>query len=157
MFILEGLLEQQTSLRPTQIMTDTAAASDVVFGLFWLLGFQFSPRLADLGDARFWRIDLDADYGPLNHISRHRVSTDRIAANWDDMLRVAGSLKTGTVRASELIRSLLRSDKPSTIARAIADLGRITKTLYLLSYIDDESYRSYCPKLWNGGRPGPSG
>jgi hypothetical protein len=47
LYILEGLLEQQTSLRPTELMTDTAGASDIVFGLFWLLGFQFSPRLAD--------------------------------------------------------------------------------------------------------------
>ena len=28
-----------------------------MFGLFWLLGFQFSPRLADLGDTRLWRLD----------------------------------------------------------------------------------------------------
>ena len=34
-------------------MTDTAGVSDVVFGLFWLLGYQFSPRLADIGEARF--------------------------------------------------------------------------------------------------------
>ena len=44
-FILEGLLEQQTGLNPTEIMTDTAGASDIIFGLFWLLGYQFSPRL----------------------------------------------------------------------------------------------------------------
>lgn len=141
MFILEGLLEQQTSIRPTEVMTDTAGASDVVFGLFWLLGYQFSPRLADVGGVRFWRIDPDADYGALNGLSRNRVNTDRIAASWDDMLRVAGSLKMGTVSASELIRSLLRSDKPSTLAGAIGDLGRIAKTLYLLAYLDDETYR----------------
>jgi TnpA family transposase len=41
-------------------MTDTAGYSDLIFGLFWLLGFQFSPRLADLGDARYWRIDKSA-------------------------------------------------------------------------------------------------
>jgi len=61
-FILEGLLEQQTGLNPTEIMTDTAGASDMVFGLFWLLGYQFSPRLADAGESIFWRIDKDADY-----------------------------------------------------------------------------------------------
>ena len=33
-----------------------AGYSDVVFGLFWLLGDQFSPRLADIGDARFWTL-----------------------------------------------------------------------------------------------------
>ena len=29
-------------------MTDTGAYSDVVFGLFRLLGYRFSPRLADV-------------------------------------------------------------------------------------------------------------
>jgi TnpA family transposase len=53
LFILDGLLEQQTSLRPVELMADTAGSSDVVFGLFWLLGYQFSPRLADIGEARF--------------------------------------------------------------------------------------------------------
>ncbi|WP_407228295.1 Tn3 family transposase [Escherichia coli] len=48
-FVLEGLLEQETGLNPTEIMTDTAGASELVFGLFWLLGYQFSPRLADAG------------------------------------------------------------------------------------------------------------
>lgn len=38
-------------------------------------------------------------------------------------------------------RSLQRGNQPSTLTKAIAELGRIAKTLYLLSYIDDESYR----------------
>ena len=140
-FILEGLLEQQTSLNPTEIMTDTAGASDIIFGLFWLLGYQFSPRLADAGAAVFWRIDKEADYGVLNDIARGCANTQRIEQNWDDMMRIAGSLKVGTVQASELIRSLLKSDKPSSLAKAIIEVGRINKTLYLLNYIDDEDYR----------------
>jgi TnpA family transposase len=141
MYILEGLLEQQTSLNPTEIMTDTAGASDMVFGLFWLLGYQFSPRLADAGEASFWRLDMHADYGALNDIARHRARTERIRQHWEDMLRIAGSLKLGTVHASELVRSLLKSERPSTLAQAIIDLGRINKTIYLLNYIDDEVYR----------------
>lgn len=140
-WILEGLLEQQTILRPLEIMADTAAYSDVIFGLFYLLGYQFSPRLADVGETRFWRIDPSADYGPLNGLARHKVNTRLIRENWDDLLRVAGSLKQGTISASELVRSLLRSERPSTLARALEELGRINKTLYLLPYIDDESYR----------------
>lgn len=69
------------------------------------------------------------------------MNTKLIVRNWDDLLRVAGSLHQGTVSASELMRSILRSKRPSTLARAIAALGRIPKTLYMLSYIDDESYR----------------
>ncbi len=72
--LLAVVLEQQTELQPTQIMTDTGAYSDVIFGLFRLLGYRFSPRLADIGGTRFWRIDPNADYGQLNDISRHRVN-----------------------------------------------------------------------------------
>src|SRR5271165_1451718 len=72
-------------------MTDSAGYSDIVFGLFWLLGFQFSPRLTDLGETRFWRIDPKANYGTLNGLARHRVKTALIAQHWDDFLRVAGS------------------------------------------------------------------
>ena len=40
------------------IVTDTASYSDIVFGLFRLLGYQFSPRLEDLPDQRLWRLTL---------------------------------------------------------------------------------------------------
>lgn len=140
-FLLEGLLEQQTGLNPTEIMTDTSGVSDMIFGLFWLLGYQFSPRLADAGEAVFWRIDKDVDYGVLNEIARGVVKTRRIEQHWEDMMKITGSLKLGTVQASELIRSLLRSDRPSSLSQAIIDAGRINKTLYLLNYIDDEEYR----------------
>lgn len=140
-FVLEGLLEQQTGLNPTEIMTDTAGVSDLVFGLFWLLGYQFSPRLADAGEAVFWRVDKSADYGALNDIARGQIKIHRIEQHWDDMMRIAGSLKLGTVHASELIRTLLKSDRPSGLAQAIMEAGRINKTLYLLNYIDDEAYR----------------
>ena len=141
LFILEGLLEQQTSLRPHEVMSDTAGYSDLVFGLFWLLGYQFSPRLADYGEARFWRMAPKADYGAINGLARQRINIPRIERNWDDLLRVAGSLKMGAVGATELVRGLQGGGRPSTLGRAIGEVGRVAKTLYLLNYLDDEAYR----------------
>ena len=108
LMILDGLLELQPPNEggPTVIITDQAAYSDQVFGLFWLLGYQFSPRPAGLPDQRFWRIDPNGDYGPLNGLAHHRINIDLIAEQWEDILRVAGSLSTGVVRASELLRVL---------------------------------------------------
>ncbi len=140
-FVLEGLLEQQTGLNPVEIMTDTAGTSDIIFGLFWLLGYQFSPRLADAGEAVFWRAEKAANYGALDKLARGCVDLSKIESHWDEMMRVAGSLKLGTIHASELIRSLLRSTRPSGLAQAIMEVGRVNKTLYLLNYIDDEDYR----------------
>ncbi len=140
-YVLDGLMENQTSLEPKQLMTDTAGYSDIVFALFWLLGFQFSPRLADIGESRFWRLDCAADYGALNGLASHRLNSKLIAQNWDDFLRVAGSIKMGKVSASELIRTLQRGSKRSLLARALGELGRIPKTLHLLTFIDDPCYR----------------
>ena len=122
-------------------MTDTAGASDVVFALFWLLGYRFSPRLADAGEARFWRMDSKADYGILNDLARQPINTKLISCNWEDILRIMGSLLYGTITPSELIHTLLRGKRPSTLTRAIQELGRIQKTLYLLNYVDDPDYR----------------
>lgn len=139
--MLDGLLENQTSLEPFEITSDTAAYSDVIFGLFSLLGYQFSPGLADAGEARFWRMDRGADYGTLNGISRNRIKPELISENWDDLLRVAGSLKLGTVTASEFVRTLQAGSRTSTIGGAVAEVGRVAKNLSLLSYVDDAAHR----------------
>ena len=139
--LLAVVLEQQTDLQPTQIMTDTGAYSDVVFGLFRLLGYRFSPRLADVGGTRFWRIDQKADYGLLNSVSGHNISMPKIEPHWDDMLRLAGSLKLGRVPAAGIMRTLQVGVRPTRLAQAIAEFGRIDKTLHTLTYIDDEAKR----------------
>ncbi len=102
--LLAVVLEQQTELQPTEIMTDTGAYTDVVFGLFWLLGYRFSPRIADIAGARFWRIDTGADYSVLNGVARHKINPKLVEENWDDALRLAGSLKMGVVQATAVMR-----------------------------------------------------
>jgi len=122
-------------------MTDTASYSDVVFGLFSLLGYRFSPRLADLGDVRFWRVDPHADYGALNHVMRHRLNRRLTEEQWDDILCVVGSLKYGRLRASDVIRMRQGAGRPTRLGRAIGEVGRIAKSFYLVAYLADETYR----------------
>ena len=64
-----------------------------------------------------------------------------IVDHWDDLLRLAGSLKLGVVQAAGLARTLQTNDRPTKLARALQELGRLIKTLYLLRFIDDEGYR----------------
>jgi TnpA family transposase len=142
LYLLDGLLEPQTAVRPREIMTDTAGYTDIIFGLFRLLGYQFSPRLADAGGARFWRTDPTADYGALNRVARHQVNTGLIAAHYDDLLRVAGSLLQRHTTGSQLMRALRSHTRHlATLGRAIAHVGRAAKTVHLLDYCNDEPFR----------------
>lgn len=93
------------------------------------------------GEAVFWRVNKSANYGVLDKLARGYADLSKTESQWDEMMRTAGSLKLGTIHASELIRSLLKSSRPSGLAQAIMEVGRVNKTLYLLNYIDDEDYR----------------
>ena len=97
--------------------------------------------LADTGGARFWRTNVDADYGQLNDLAKQSIKLDLIAEHWDDLLRLAGSLKLGRIPATDIMRTLQTGDRPTRLAQALAEFGRIEKTLHMLTYIDDEAKR----------------
>ena len=139
--LLDVLYNQDGDLAPDIIVTDEGSYSDLIFGLVHLLGRQYQPQLADVPDHRLWRIDRTADYGPLDTAARGRVDTERIRRHWDDILRVVASIHTGAVRAYDVIRMLSRDGNPTPLGQAISHLGRLFKTLHVLAYLDDETYR----------------
>jgi TnpA family transposase len=147
LYILDCLINLDAGPKPEVVTTDQASDSDMVFGIFSMLGYRFAPRFADLGDQRFWRADLpDAtttDYGVLEAIARNKVNTKKVIIQWPDMLRVAGSLVTNQVRAYDLLRMFARQGHPTPLGQAFAEYGRIDKTMHLLSMLDpiDSSYR----------------
>ena len=57
------------------------------------------------------------------------------------MLRLIGSLKLGLAPAMGIMRTLQVDDRPTRLAQAIAEIGRIDKTIHTLNFIDDEARR----------------
>ncbi len=139
--LLDVLFNQDGGQRPGVIVADTGSYSDVVFGLLHLLGLQYRPALANLPDQRLWRIDPAADYGALNTAARGKVDLAKLRRHWPDILRVVASVYTGTVSAHDVMRMLQRDGHPTPLGDAIAGYGRIFKSLHILAYLDDETYR----------------
>jgi TnpA family transposase len=145
--VLDTLLNLDGGVKPEMVATDNASYSDMVFGLFSMLGYNFSPRFRDLADQRFWRAEMPGvpggGYGVLEPLARNRVHLGKVATHWPDMLRVAGSLVTGQVRAYDLLRMFGREGRPTPLGTAFAEYGRIAKTLHLLRVVDpvDDTYR----------------
>ena len=142
--LIDLIYSQDGGRRPEVVVTDTGSYSDIVFGLLTLLGFDYRPALADLPDAKLWRTDPAADYGPLNPAARGRIDLDRVAAHWPDILRVVASIHTATVTAHDVIRVLSRGGNLTQLGEAIAHYGRIFKTRHVLACVDvaaGEPYR----------------
>lgn len=94
-YVLDEILDNETELPIMEHTTDTAGYTELVFAMFDLLGLQFSPRIKDLGGQRLYRASRDQEYKHIESLLCGTIKTDKIIARWDDMLRVAGSLKFG--------------------------------------------------------------
>jgi hypothetical protein len=106
-YVLDAILDNETDLPILEHTTDTAGYTDLVFCLFDLLGMQFSPRLRDIGDRQLYKLKTDATIYPrLDARLTGRIDLSRLLDQWDDLARVAGSLKRGYVTASLLISRL---------------------------------------------------
>ena len=127
--------------RPEVLITDQGSYSDIVFGIVTLLGFDYRPVLADLPDAKLWRMNRGADYAALNKAARGQIDCEKIARHWPDILRIICSIYTRTVSAHDVIRVLQRDGRPTQLGEAFAMYGRIFKTLHVLTFVDDPGYR----------------
>ena len=139
--VVDLIYRQEAGRRPEVIVGDTGSYSDIVFGLLRLLGFDYRPQLADLPDAKLWRIDATADYGPLAAAARGRIDLARVRQHWGDIIRLVASIHTGAVSAHDVIRMLAPAGKTTQLGDALAHYGRIFKTMHVLAYVDDEAYR----------------
>ena len=139
-YVLDGLLYQDAP-EIKEHYTDTAGYTDLVFGLFTLLGFRFAPRLRDLPDQTLYRARKGIDYGVLMPALKKDIRVDLIVQHWDDLNRIAASLKDGLIRPSLLISKLQAKQQQNPIQQALQELGRIAKTLHILEYVDDPALR----------------
>ncbi len=143
-YALDEILDNVTDLKITEHTTDTAGQTDLLFGLADLVGLQYSPSIRDLADQRLYRLGPRDAYRAYAHVGvllKAKVDHQRILARWDDLVRVAGSLKRGTVPASLLIARLQAAPRQNDLTRAIQEYGRLVKTLFILRYLASEELR----------------
>ncbi|HQR96956.1 MULTISPECIES: Tn3 family transposase [unclassified Polaromonas] len=141
-YVLDGLLYHESDLRIEEHYTDTAGFTDHVFGLMHLLGFRFAPRIRDLGDTKLFIPKGDTAYDALKPmISSDRLNIKAIRAHWDEILRLATSIKQGTVTASLMLRKLGSYPRQNGLAVALRELGRIERTLFILDWLQSVELR----------------
>ncbi|MGE7543608.1 Tn3 family transposase [Sporosarcina newyorkensis] len=149
--VLDGLLHHETDLNIEEHYTDTAGYTDQIFGLTHLLGFKFAPRIRDLSDSKLFTIDKASEYPKLEAILRGQINIKVIKENYEDVLRLAHSIREGTVSASLIMGKLGSYSRQNSLATALREMGRIEKTIFILNYISDESLRRKIQKGLNKG------
>ena len=66
---------------------------------------------------------------------------DVIREQWDQLVRLAASLKNRTAPANVIIQPLANTSPSDRLAKALTALGQVVKTIYRLHYIHDDAMR----------------
>lgn len=149
--VIDGLLDHESKLVIREHATDTAGAVDHVFGLCHLLGFRFAPRIRDLNERRLYGLSpLDA-WPTLRPLVAGPVNVRAIEEHWDETLRLAASIRAGTVTASAMLRKLAGYPRQNPVARALREIGRVERTLFMLDWFDDPEQRRRTGSILNKG------
>ena len=139
-YVLDEILGNETDLEILEHTTDTAGYTDLLFALFDLLGLQFSPRIRDISDQKLCKIkDRTLDYPELKFTGT--INPDYLKRRWDDMLRLAGSLKRGYVTASLFISKLQSYPRQNNWTYVLQQYGQLIKTIFILRYLQSKPLR----------------
>jgi len=140
-YMLNGLLNHDTQLDIREHSTDTTGFTDHIFALCHLLGFRFAPRIRRFNENRLYTIHPKKMYPALKPLIAARINTDVIYECWDDTLRIASSLRLGTVTAPVFVQRLAAYPKRNRWAKALREIGRLDRTFFSLQWIQDPSFR----------------
>jgi TnpA family transposase len=142
-YVLDGLHHHahQTDLRIAEHYTDTAGATDHVFGLCHLLGFRFAPRIKDLKERKLYATLKPATYPLLEPLLGDTVETAVIVDQWAELMRLKASIQAGTVAPSVILHKLAAAGAGNALSRALRALGRIERTLFTLQWLSDPDLR----------------
>src|SRR5712671_6099948 len=80
-----------------------------------------------------------------------RINVALIRAHWAEILRVAASIRTGTVTASLIMRQLASYPRQNGVAAALRELGRLERTLFTLDWLEDPELRRQTSRELNKG------
>lgn len=141
-YILDGLIENKSDIRPDTVHGDTQAQNFPVFALAHILGIQLMPRIRNIKDLTLSRPDAKAVYKNIQALfADHPIDWNLIQTHCHDMLRVGVSIMKGKISASTILRRFGNYSRKNKLYFAFKELGRVIRTLFLLRYIDDVEVR----------------
>src|SRR5215510_3630307 len=140
-YILDGLMENKSEIQPDIIHADSHGQSESVFGLAYLLGIKLMPRIKNWKSLTFYRPDKKTRYEHIDALFSNHIDWKLIAENFDEMLKVAISIKAGKLLPSTILRRLGSYNRQNRLNRAFHELGRVIRTEFLLNWISDLDLR----------------
>nr|WP_281287005.1 transposase [Nonomuraea turkmeniaca] len=144
-YIIDGLLQNASEVKPTTIHADTQGQSFPVFTLAHLLGFELMPRIRNWKDLTFYRPGRATRYQHIDALfgepGKNVIDWPLIETHFRDLLRVAVSIRENAISSTLLLRRLRSGSRKNAHYAAFREVGRVIRTVQLLRYLSDAPLR----------------
>ena len=148
-YVIDGLMHNDV-VKSDIHSTDTHGYTEAVFGLTHLLGFSFAPRIKGIGKQTLYIFKPKNQADPDWVIRPDKtINEDAIRDNWDDLLRLVATIKLKENTASDIFRRLNSYSRQHALYQTLKAFGQITKSLFILRYVDGLALRQAIEKQLN--------
>ena len=141
--MIEGVLHHCTEMEVDRQYVDSHGQSTVAFAFCRLLGFELLPRLKAIHAQKLYRPEpgkADA-YKNLQLILTRPIDGELIRQQYDQMIKYTTALRQGTAETEAILRRFTRQNVQHPTYKALAELGKAIKTLFLCRYLHSEALR----------------
>ncbi len=156
--MIEGVLRHCTEMSVEKNYVDTHGQSEVAFAFCHLLGFELLPRLKGISRQKLYRPEPGnpGNSPNLQPILTRPINWDLIRRQYDEMVKYATALRLGTAETETILRRFTRDNIKHPTYQALAELGKVKKTIFLCRYLHTEALRQEVQEAlnvieqWNG-------
>jgi len=135
--MITGVIRHCTAMAIDRQFVDSHGQSEVAFAFCNLLGFRLLPRLKGLHQQKLYRPEVGQPeaYPHLQPVLSRPIKWDLIRQQYDEVIKYATALRLGTADAEAILRRFTRTNVQHPTYQALAELGKVYKTIFLCDYL----------------------
>jgi TnpA family transposase len=139
--MVEGAIRHGTAMQVESDYVDSHGQSEMGFGITKLLGFELLPRIKRINKAKLYRPAAGEGerYAGLAPVMTRPIRWDRIAEQYDQMIKYATAIRVGTASTEAILRRFMKANAAHPTYQAMIELGRVQKTIFLARFLRDRA------------------
>lgn len=141
--MIEGVLRHCTDIEIQRHYVDSHGQSEIAFAFSYLLGFELAPRLKAIARQKLYlpSTEIRDALGNLAPILTREINWVLIEQQYDEMIKYTAALRYRTAEPEAILRRFAGSAVQHPTYAALAELGKVIKTIFLCNYIGSEELR----------------